>query len=57
MQGYGVISVSRSDTNLSLPVFIARSTSAGGTTEADVAWASRIPYVIFRNFTLPRMSN
>jgi hypothetical protein len=47
----GFVTVSRSQTDLSSPIFIANSTSAGGTTRGQLGQASRMPYIIFQNFT------
>ena len=48
-QGY--VTVSRSETDLSSPIFIARSTVGGATTVGQLAQASRMPYIIFQSFT------
>jgi hypothetical protein len=57
LPGHGYVTVSRSNTNLSLPVFIARSTAAGATTNADVSFGSRVPYIALKDFDFPIMSN
>jgi|WetSurMetagenome_2_1015567.scaffolds.fasta_scaffold02468_5 hypothetical protein len=57
LPGHGYVTVTRSNTNLSLPVFIARSTAAGATTNMDVSFASRVPYLVVKDFDFPIHSN
>ena len=47
----GFVTVSRSETDLTSPIFIARSTAGGATTAGQLGQASRMPYVIFQSFT------
>jgi hypothetical protein len=54
--GHGYVTVSRSNTNLSAVLYLARSTSAGGTTNASVSFASRVPYIAFKDFDFPMMT-
>jgi hypothetical protein len=52
----GFVTVSRSQTDLSSPVWIANSTAAGATTRGHIGQASRMPYIIFQQFTFPRIT-